>query len=255
MGTEACPGELMKEEILSQNFISISISKVADKTCGIVEAKNVIVLSQSSTPAADHRQSIGPLTPDSNRENGELDHDFSSPLTLVSSTLNASTQSNHPTSPDGNSSETPKETLFDSFAPGPDNVLLAPHHRKYREESRIHVVRRLNFLCETHLVRDISHESNMETISDEEHLFEIVYDTILDAIVSEQTKELGAKFPTRFSGLDGFRTPKSAPHLSGIAETCPAAPVKSTNCQPFQFISKLTEQGILLRNNEKLDTL
>ncbi|KAI3447870.1 hypothetical protein Pfo_004535 [Paulownia fortunei] len=231
MGTEACTDELMNEENLSRN--SISEPEVSDESCGIMEAKNVVVLSQSSTRAANRRPSIGPLTPDSNRENGEQNHDLSSPLTVVSSPPNShcfnSTKSNPATSPDGNSLETPKETLFDSFAPGPDKFMLAPHHRKYREESWTHVKRRLNFMCETNLVRDICHESNIETISDEEHLFEIVYSTILDAIVSEQTKELVAKFPTRDSDLDGFRTPKSAPHLSGVAETCPGAPVKSTS--------------------------
>lgn len=228
MGSEVCANELMNEENLSGN--SISISKVPDEICGFVEAK---IVAQSSKPAGNQRPSIGPVTPDSNREHGEQNHDFSSPLTVVSSPPYApcsnSAPSNCPTSPDGNSLETPKETLFDSFAPGPDKFMLAPQQRKYREESRNHVVRRLDFMCATNLVRDFSHESGIDTFSDEERLFDIVYGTILDAIFSEQTKELVAKFPTRGSDLQGLRTPKSAPLLSGFTETCPGAPIKSTS--------------------------
>ncbi|KAL6496150.1 hypothetical protein OROGR_029408 [Orobanche gracilis] len=216
MGTEeACADD----ELVVKKEKSISISKVMP-----------LPQSSSSPPAADHHipdsNPIGPPTPDFNRELIKglllLDHGFSSypsPTTVYDHT-------------DGNSLETPpKETLFDSFAPGPDNLMLAPpHHRKYTEkELRIkHVVRRkLNFMCETNLIRDIT-TSHMDSDMEHDHLFQIVYGTILDSIVSdhETKKEVGGGGFE--SGFDGFGTP--VPHLllCGIAETCPRAPIKST---------------------------
>ncbi|KAL0450870.1 UNVERIFIED_CONTAM: hypothetical protein Slati_1643400 [Sesamum latifolium] len=103
--------------------------------------------------------------------------------------------------------------------------LCLPHPRKYIQGMGTNVVRRLNFIYAENLVRDVNHESSGETISDEEHLFESVYSTILDAIFSEHIKEFVAN---QVSDPDGFGTPKFAPRLSGVAEACPGAPVKST---------------------------
>ncbi|KAL6528558.1 hypothetical protein OROMI_029203 [Orobanche minor] len=224
---EACADD----ELVVKKEKSISISKLVSLPQSSSSS------SSSSPPAADHHipdsNPIGPPTPDFNRKpiiKGLLlllDHGFSS---------------NHT---DGNSSETPpKETLFDSFAPGPDNLMLAPppppppHHRKYytkENELRIkHVVRRqLNFMCE---IRDITTTSttHMDSDIEHDHLFQIVYGTILDSIVSdhETKKEVvvgGGDGNGGFeSGFDGFGTP--VPHLllCGIAETCPRAPIKST---------------------------
>ncbi|KAL3629900.1 hypothetical protein CASFOL_026212 [Castilleja foliolosa] len=169
-------------------------------------------LSPSLSPPSS--SSIVPLTPDSSRENVEQRLEFSSPLTVMVSTPELN----------NNSSQTPKEALFDSFAPGPDKCVLAPHHNKYKgKESRIHVVRRLNF---TNFINSV--ESSMDIISDDEdeehYLFRIVYGALLDAIVLEQqTKQIGV-----VPGPVGPGTPKSAPHLSWIAKTCPGAPIKSS---------------------------
>lgn len=212
---------------------SVSNVKVPGQSCDVVEAENFLVLSQSSGLAANQRPSIGPVTPDLDRENGEGHHDLSSPLTVISSPPNApcfdSTECRFLTSADLNGSETPKEALFDSFAPGPDKFMLVAQRSKYWEESQTHVARRLNFTCLTNVVRDISYGSNIGKISDEDYMFDIVYGAILDAIVSEQTKELVTNFPTQVTDLDMLRTPKSAPRLTGVAETCPAAPMKSTS--------------------------
>ncbi|PIM97272.1 hypothetical protein CDL12_30259 [Handroanthus impetiginosus] len=206
-----------------------SISQKPDESCGVVEVRTAILLHQSNyqTP------SEGPTTPDSNRENGELSHDLSSPLTCVSSPHNVicfnSNLSKSPTSPNGDNAHTPKESVFDPFAPGPGKFMLAPHPRKYMEGLGTNVAQKLNFMCAKSLIGDINCETSRETTSEEDNLFESVYNAILDAIVSEQTKELVTNAKTQVSDSDGFRTPNFARRLSGIAETCPGAPVKSTS--------------------------
>ncbi|XP_047980264.1 unknown protein 1-like [Salvia hispanica] len=136
--------------------------------------------------------------------------------------------------------ETPKETLFDSFAPGSDKLLLAPRRLKYRDESHSHVVRRLNFASS--LIEEFDNVADDGGEEDEEQrLFEIVYGTIMDAI----SKEQGA--PTSTPLLTGIAethpkeeqgTPRSMPLLTGIAETCPAAPIKSATTRQQCIIDK-----------------
>ena len=70
---------------------------------------------------------------------------------------------------------------------------------------------------------DGSFVSNADS-SDEEIMFKFVYESVLEAIVSNQT----AKISSPESNSDGFKTPTSAPRLKGVAETCPGAPLKPT---------------------------
>ncbi|KAL8036788.1 hypothetical protein ABFX02_12G181300 [Erythranthe guttata] len=59
----------------------------------------------------------------------------------------------------------------------------------------------------------------LELGDDEDYLFQFVYGFILDSILSELV----------VTNLDDTpNTPTSAPCLTGIAHTCPAAPTKST---------------------------
>ncbi|CAA0827467.1 Unknown protein [Striga hermonthica] len=125
-------------------------------------------------------------------------------------------------------SVTPTDALFDSFAPGPDKLMLAPQpSRKYRQESRTHVVRSLNFGPDA-----LGHDSNTDEKSIECFLEEIVYNTVLDAIVSEEqtTKQVEVEVEVR--------TPESATRLVGIAETCPQAPFKYVHKKRSIVINK-----------------
>ncbi|KAK4395983.1 hypothetical protein Sango_1434900 [Sesamum angolense] len=164
MGTQVGSNELNlilvdDEETLSS--ISTTPHEI-QSCCRVVEdSKTAIVLLPPQS-------SIRPLTPDSNRENAQLINHLSSPLTLPSSPPTLSCfnfkQSNSvPTSLDGNNLQTPKETVFDPFAPAPTKFMLAPHPRKYIQGMGTNVVRRLNFIYAENLVRDINHESSGET--------------------------------------------------------------------------------------------
>ncbi|KAH6798314.1 hypothetical protein C2S51_034798 [Perilla frutescens var. frutescens] len=142
---------------------------------------------------------IGPATPE---ENGEHNHHHHHDDLL---------------------SETPKESLFDSFAPASDKFLLAPRHTKYKQESRNHVVRRLDFDFDS-TTNHVSSTTAAEEEEEEERrrLFEIVYATIMEAIFAEQEDD---------EEEGGSTTPKSAPRLTGVAETCPPPPIKSARKQ------------------------
>lgn len=125
--------------------------------------------------------------------------------------------------------ETPKETLFDSFAPGSDKLLLAPRRLKYRDESHSHVVRRLNFASS--LIEEFDNVADDGGDEEEQRLFEIVYGIIMDAISEEQGVLRSTPLPTGIAETrpDEQGTPRSTPLLTGIAETCPAAPIKSAS--------------------------
>ncbi|XP_075499847.1 unknown protein 1-like [Primulina tabacum] len=125
-----------------------------------------------------------------------------------------------------NGSKTPKDSIFDPFAPVHDKFMLAPRSKKCVEESRNNIVRWLNFSSTTNLV-SWNQEAYNDTISEEEHMFDIVYSDLLDVITSERTKEIASESLCQVSDSDGFCTPKFAARLTGIAETCPGAPKRS----------------------------
>ncbi|KAL7134007.1 hypothetical protein ABFS83_12G177500 [Erythranthe nasuta] len=118
-----------------------------------------------------------------------------------------------------NMTSTSTSSSDDSFAAkGPPNKSMISKYLE--EESRIHVMRRLNFSCRTDrvIIGDTTSYGLLELGDDEDYLFEIVYGFILDSILSELV----------VTNLDTPKTPTSAPCLTGIAHTCPRAPTKST---------------------------
>ena len=70
---------------------------------------------------------------------------------------------------------------------------------------------------------DGSFVSDADT-SDEETMFKFMYESVLEAIVSNHIAKISS--PELDSG--GFKTPTSASHLQGVAETCLGAPLKPT---------------------------
>ncbi|KAK2981874.1 hypothetical protein RJ640_010391 [Escallonia rubra] len=227
METEASAVQWKKEENVSHDSV-----KKLDNTCVVLEAKDVVELSPPLMVPANGGASIRPMTPDSGRENGEVPFDAASPITLVASPSTQSGFDSHqkddPCSSSKDSPRTPKEGVFDPFAPGPDKLMLAPH-RKHNQESRVSVARCLNFNSTLKIVGDAKCEIDAEMISDEDILLETVYVTLLEAIVSKQQSEMVLRELSPLDpSPDGFKTPTSAPCLNGIAETCPGAPVKST---------------------------
>lgn len=212
MGSELCANGLEMEGTISSNFIPICVIPKVDSPT--VE-ENDVTFHQRHT-------SIGrPVTPDFKRGSAEEFLDMPCQAILVSSP---------PSVPcfdfNDNGSKTPKDSIFDPFAPVHDKFMLAPRSKKCMEESRNNIVRRLNFSSTTNLV-SWNQEAYNDTISEEEQMFDIVYSDLLDVITLERTKEISSESLFQISDSDGFCTPKFAARLTGIADTCPGAPKKS----------------------------
>ncbi|KAL6998538.1 hypothetical protein U1Q18_008666 [Sarracenia purpurea var. burkii] len=226
MDTEVDVDQLHKGDYSSQ----ISVKNL-DESLVVKEAKDSV--TERPQPYTMTANSLWPVTPDSNRETGDFLFDFTSPLTSLSSLHKTLCFDSHPknnscASIDDRSPCTPMEGVFDPFAPGPDKLMLAPLSKKYMEDSRSNLVRRINFGSSVNVVQDGICETDAETISDDEILLETVYDTLLEAIVSKQTEWLLPETLPLDPVSDGLNTPSSGTRLNGIAETCPGAPVKPT---------------------------
>lgn len=76
-------------------------------------------------------------------------------------------------------------------------MVFAPSYRKYVDEMRITVARRLNFNISVGTVGSVNHRTAVDSISDEE-MFESVYENLLEVIVSNQAEG----FLTEFSNIE-----------------------------------------------------
>ncbi|KAG5248397.1 hypothetical protein OIU77_020420 [Salix suchowensis] len=172
------------------------------------------------------KASLGPVTPDSIKETGDFPL---SPATLVKKlpkALSFTTITNRSEDHLDNfsSPRTPKDGVFDPFAPGHEDKILAPQCKKYYDEARASVVRRLNFTSSFRALRNESFGDDVEFLSDEE-MFESVYESLLEAIVLKQT-EGALEEMTKLEWDSDCTTPPAAPILTGVPDTCPAAPLK-----------------------------
>lgn len=241
--TEVCEDMSNQEEYISQH--SLILTSELSQTCNVSVVKTKAKNLQPALTDADKEAVLVPITPEFDREGGECQHGFfTSPLTFVPTPpkdiYHQSDLNDGPSSIENEESLcTPQKGTFDPFAPGPDKFMLAPHCRKYAHESQTGVVRRLNF--DPTIVSDIEiddGEAHVGTTSNDEILLETVYGSLLEAIISTQAAERNsAKVESVHDSVpDGFKTPISAHRLSGVAETCPRAPVKPTN--KFRNIEK-----------------
>lgn len=160
---------------------------------------------------------LGPTTPDSTREAGDHVDGSCSPVWSSLHRTRYCFNSQHTVyTNEGRSQQTPKGLGFDPFAPGPDELMLAPQCKKYFTDSRAKVTRQLYF------EETLNFSENVGTVSEDEMLFELLYNSLLQVI----NEDLHLKASTPLSDSDGYKTPTSAPHLSGVSDTCPAAPMK-----------------------------
>lgn len=187
----------------------------------------VRALPQLPTKPSD---SLGPVTPDSIREGGDHADVCWSPVSSLPRTLcfNSQQYGNLVYSNEG-SPRTPKGLVFNPFAPGPDELMLAPQCKKYLGDSRTKVMRQLNFEELLNFDNSVDHTDNMGSVSEDEMLFESLYNSLLEFISSKQTEGLQAKASTPLSDSDGYKTPSCAPRLSRVADTCPDAPRRPAN--------------------------
>lgn len=236
MDPGACLDTLKHGEDITQP--SHSIVQDSCRAGGIGEANAVVKERIPSTLTAgnnkDENASLQPITPVSTRGSDLLPKYSASPLTSFRTTpaaICADTQFNHyPSSADAEALSTPQDGLFDPFAPAPDMFLLAPHCPKYTQQARANVTRRLTFESSACYIENAhsGHLTDTKTnIVEEDILFQTVYRNLFEAIIWMQTKGIpSAKNSSNISVSDGCKTPPSEPRLSGVAVTCPQAPVR-----------------------------
>lgn len=186
-----------------------------------INAKDVRI-SETSVIGKE-RSSLGPVTPDINGDSRDPLIDPKSPLTLP----NKSDQldSVKDVTGDNESPHTPKEDVFDPFAPGSDNLLQAPQCRKQLDEWRASVARRLNFGSSAEELEKRSIEGDETCMSDEE-IVELMYKNLLETILESRIEDILAESSVEWAD-DDCKTSSFIPKLSGIAETCPGAPVRA----------------------------
>lgn len=249
----ACLDTLRNGRAISQPSLSVVLDSY--QAGGLREAAETNAYIKELQPsifvAADNdneNASLEPITPDSNRETLlSPPQYFASPLTLSQTfptAICADSQFNdYPSSANVEAlCTTPKDVLFDPFAPGPDVFLLAaPQCRKCRRASWANVVRQLTFDSSASYVdnTDTHHQTDAKTkiVEEEMSLFQTLYGNLLEVIISMQTKEIpSAKYPSNILVSDGFETPTSESRLCGVAETCPQAPIRPS--RKFRDIHK-----------------
>ncbi|XP_057458998.1 uncharacterized protein LOC130749644 [Lotus japonicus] len=222
--------------------MDLSGKESGDERMGtVLEANNgvdVVVPVKAEKPeAAAATDCSVPVTPEAVRENGDLH----SPLTLTVVRNQLKRACIDPdrgnAGRDGGSPRTPKDGVFDPFAPGPDSMQNAPQCKKYAEEFRNSVARRLSFIpC---FVDDdggdVLHQKRTSLLPDagplsDEEMVESVYWNLLRVIVSMQRTEGVLAQVSSVEGRDsddgGCKTPPSPFRFTGIADTCPGAPMK-----------------------------
>ncbi|WOL04858.1 hypothetical protein Cni_G13580 [Canna indica] len=116
------------------------------------------------------------------------------------------------------SCQTPTKNIFDPFAPGPEELAFAPK-KKILKETLMPLRRQLKFLDCGNSAQNAK-DLFSEDAAEEDRLLELVFESFLELIISNQLLEISA---TKLSD-ECFRTPTSLPLLTGIAETCPPAP-------------------------------
>ncbi|XP_047308948.1 uncharacterized protein LOC124912381 [Impatiens glandulifera] len=124
------------------------------------------------------------------------------------------------------SPRTPKDTQFNPFSPGSENLLNAPMRKKHCEDSHGKIFRRLVYGLGKNHKLDLD-EAEPES-EDERMWVRDLYGDLLEVIAYGQAEEVLAAFPDQFDdGSDASpSTDSSLPVFNGIAETCPAAPRK-----------------------------
>ncbi|KAJ6407617.1 hypothetical protein OIU84_010997 [Salix udensis] len=172
--------------------------------------------------------SLGPITPDSSKESG--DFPLFSSVALIKKlprvlSFTSKTNKSEDLFDNFSSPRTPEDGVFDPFAPGHEDNVLAPRCKKYYDEARASVGCRLNFTSSSRALRNGSFGDDAEFLSDEE-MFESVYESLLEAIVLKQTEGALEEMSKLQWGSDDCTTPPAAPKLTRIPDTCPGAPLK-----------------------------
>lgn len=125
--------------------------------------------------------------------------------------------------------ETPRESIFDPFAPGPDVAAWAPKKQVIRV-AEVPSRRKLNFDSGDFPVKRLSFDCSDS--EEEDGYLQVIQKMILDLIISDgplDGQEESEKVLIDSSLNESCKTPDSKPLLTGIASTCPDAPLRPSH--------------------------
>lgn len=131
--------------------------------------------------------------------------------------------------PDDNVSsgcQTPRGNIFDPFAPGPEEAGCGAPKKKTVRGAEALSRRKLIFEADDFPVRRLSYE--FDDSEEEELYLQAICKMFLDLIFSNQALELAQDREDLIDAIppESYKTPESQPLLTGIADTCPDAPLR-----------------------------
>ncbi|XP_051186081.1 uncharacterized protein [Lolium perenne] len=121
--------------------------------------------------------------------------------------------------------QTPRGNIFDPFAPGSEEEFCGAPKKKAVRGAEALSRRKLIFEADDFPVRRLSYEFDSE---EEELYLQGICKMFLDLIFSNQALEATGDREDLVDAIvpESYKTPESQPLLTGIAETCPDAPVR-----------------------------
>lgn len=125
--------------------------------------------------------------------------------------------------------ETPRERIFNPFAPGPDVAMWAPKKQVSRG-AEVSSRRKLNFDSGDFPIKRLSFDS-CDSEEEDEYL-QVIQNMILDLLISDGPLDRRGESENILidpSLYGSCKTPDSKPLLTGIASTCPHAPMRPSH--------------------------
>ncbi|KAG8093510.1 hypothetical protein GUJ93_ZPchr0012g19384 [Zizania palustris] len=179
----------------------IEISRVASSDLLIAEEVEKCVDDvsvQVPLESMEDSKSLGAVCDHENNKGGAADEDLSSGC------------------------QTPRESIFDPFAPGPEEVACAPKKKVIRA-TEAPSRRQLSFESGDYPVKRLSYDFDD---CEEDQFLERICKMFIDLIISNQALDTVGMDMIDSSSPGSCETPTSEPLLTGIADTCPDAPLR-----------------------------
>lgn len=147
-------------------------------------------------------------------------------ITLNGVTLQLSISSNDPDESLSVGCQTPRGNIFDPFAPGTEEIGCGAPKKKVVRGVEALSRRKLIFEADDFPVRRLSFE--FDDSEEEELYLQGICKMFLDLIFSNQALEATQNKEDLIDAIppESYRTPESQPLLTGIADTCPDAPLR-----------------------------
>uniref|UniRef100_A0A0D9XWB7 Uncharacterized protein n=2 Tax=Leersia perrieri TaxID=77586 RepID=A0A0D9XWB7_9ORYZ len=150
--------------------------------------------------------------------------------------------------------QTPRENIFDPFAPGPEEAACAP--KKVIKVPEVPSRRQLSFDSGEYPVKRLNYE--FDDCEEDDQFLERIWKMFIDLIISKQALERTGEGLIDSSSPVRCETPSSAPLLTGMADVCPDAPLRQpvkavqlspSICRKLNFDS-ISPRSLFIKENK-----